>query len=332
MLQELQHEVSSLLEFKNAVLETFPHLHSRFGGVSPSAASAAAHRPLSAQPHYPNSPAPPHLVNSSNNNARSGSPHVRGSPGLGLPQPYRAPPSQASATTAVADEEEWTPTQTRGGAGLRRGPGSKPPPVVIRKSPENSNSSSGSGPTTGLAADSGFNSEPKDIHLQNLANGNVSTAHLLATRMMQHHHHPPNTPPHPHHLSPAADPLDVRWSDPAAWQATAHQPPQPRYMVYPQQGIPSQIPQHVQQLQQPQTHPPGGGGEVSPSAGDGDELMFLFDVIRKKTERLKSDFEEIKMQVSMNIDTIRLLSTFRAEVPTRLLLHKHRYLYHRKSK
>ena len=29
--QELQHEVSSLLEFKNALLETFPHLQGKLG-------------------------------------------------------------------------------------------------------------------------------------------------------------------------------------------------------------------------------------------------------------------------------------------------------------
>ena len=33
-LQELQHEVSSLLEFKNALLETFPHLQTRIGSHS----------------------------------------------------------------------------------------------------------------------------------------------------------------------------------------------------------------------------------------------------------------------------------------------------------
>ena len=41
-LQELQHEVSSLLEFKNALLETFPHLQSRMSASS-TALSASSH-------------------------------------------------------------------------------------------------------------------------------------------------------------------------------------------------------------------------------------------------------------------------------------------------
>jgi hypothetical protein len=46
-IQELQNEVSSLLEFKNALLETFPHLHNRFGGsVSPSSGGLAAPTPI----------------------------------------------------------------------------------------------------------------------------------------------------------------------------------------------------------------------------------------------------------------------------------------------
>ena len=47
IFQELQNEVSSLLEFKNALLETFPHLHNRFGGsVSPSSGGLAAPTPI----------------------------------------------------------------------------------------------------------------------------------------------------------------------------------------------------------------------------------------------------------------------------------------------
>ena len=43
----MQNEVSSLLEFKNALLETFPHLHNRFGGsVSPSSGGIAAPTPI----------------------------------------------------------------------------------------------------------------------------------------------------------------------------------------------------------------------------------------------------------------------------------------------
>merc|ERR1719204_210312 len=198
-MQELQHEVSSLLEFKNAVLETFPHLHNRFGGVSPG---VPGQRPLSAQPSghhnpYPGTPggvptptpAHIHLMGPSpNNNAnhRSNSPHVvrtgvsnGGAAGLGLPQPYRGPSQQQHP--AEHPDEDWNHPQqvvppmasaaARGVGGLRAR--SKPPPVVIRKSPENSNSSSGSGP--GLAtSDSGFNSEPKDHAM--------TTAHLLAAR------------------------------------------------------------------------------------------------------------------------------------------------------
>ena len=40
LFQELQHEVSSLLEFKNALLETFPHLQSR---MSASSTALSAH-------------------------------------------------------------------------------------------------------------------------------------------------------------------------------------------------------------------------------------------------------------------------------------------------
>ena len=39
-LQELQHEVSSLLEFKNALLETFPHLQSRMSASSTALATS----------------------------------------------------------------------------------------------------------------------------------------------------------------------------------------------------------------------------------------------------------------------------------------------------
>ena len=138
-MQELQHEVSSLLEFKNAVLETFPHLHNRFGGaISPAAGQA---RPLSQPQLYASSPGP---NNPQPNNAMSPAtnPHVR----MAYGSSYRP---------HVDEDPEWAATNRA------RGRASKPPPVVIRKSPENSNSSSGSGPTTGLAADSGFNSEPR---------------------------------------------------------------------------------------------------------------------------------------------------------------------------
>ena len=73
-----------------------------------------------------------------------------------------------------------------------RSAGSKPPAVVIRKSPENSNSSSGSGshlsnsgPNVGggggtgggggIAADSGFNSETKDMMIPMSTNGIPAT-------------------------------------------------------------------------------------------------------------------------------------------------------------
>ena len=69
---------------------------------------------------------------------------------------------------------------------LPRRPGGSKPPVVIRKSPENSNSSSGSGSHLsnsgtaggaggsgggGIAADSGFNSETKDMMIPLSTNG-----------------------------------------------------------------------------------------------------------------------------------------------------------------
>ena len=70
-----------------------------------------------------------------------------------------------------------------------------------------------------------------------------------------------------------------------------------RYLVYPQH-----LQHHLQSHSPQQSNPTGGMEPGAPgAAGDSpdDELMFLFDVIRRKTERLKSDYEEIKMQVSM---------------------------------
>ena len=45
LFQELQHEVSSLLDFKNALLETFPHLQGKLGGGPnpPNTTSAGGH-------------------------------------------------------------------------------------------------------------------------------------------------------------------------------------------------------------------------------------------------------------------------------------------------
>ena len=103
--------------------------------------------------------------------------------------------------------------------------------------------------------------------------------------------------------------LDVRWNpgggpgEGPAWG--------PRYMVYPSQQQQQPPHQPADHRTHPQTRAEAGslGGhdasatgnaaaaEVEEPGGGGDELMFLFDVIRKKTERLKSDFEEIKMQV-----------------------------------
>ncbi len=44
--QELQNEVSSLLEFKNALLETFPHLQSRFSTPTNQPQTRGSHTPV----------------------------------------------------------------------------------------------------------------------------------------------------------------------------------------------------------------------------------------------------------------------------------------------
>ena len=147
---------------------------------------------------------------------------------------------------------------------ISRARASKGPPVVIRKSPENSNSSSGSGPATGLAADSGFNSEPKDLAM---ANG----ASVLSARMMAHH------------TSNMHE--DVRWVQGYNNGNPMWDPVHQRTSAY--------------QMQQTLHH---GQGELGSPADNrfsqDDELMQLFDIIRKKTERLKTDYEEIKLQVT----------------------------------
>ena len=42
-MQELQNEVSSLLEFKNVLLQTFPDLHHKISGLEPGARTLSGH-------------------------------------------------------------------------------------------------------------------------------------------------------------------------------------------------------------------------------------------------------------------------------------------------
>ena len=231
----MQNEVSSLLEFKNALLETFPHLHNRFGGsVSPSSGGLAAPTPIpgmggglggSTSPMKPglgggmihpqqyHTSSTPNMNNAtSNHSQRIASPSPAGIGRMSSPVAvgpnhlsHYNPSQQHDIHDNSWDQNQLQPHNTGGlvqvpptGHGpvvigssntgtLPRRPGGSKPPVVIRKSPENSNSSSGSGSHLsnsgtaggaggnggggGIAADSGFNSETKDMMIPLSTNG-----------------------------------------------------------------------------------------------------------------------------------------------------------------
>lgn len=250
VFQELQNEVSSLLEFKNALLETFPHLHNRFGGsVSPSSGGLAAPTPIpgstspmkpglggimhsqhhtSSNPNMNNaissstpihsqriaSPSPagigrmsspggtvgPNHLNhynpsSSNGSSRQQQPNQTGFENLNQhnlidhpqqdlhdnswDQNHHQPHHNQSGLVQVPSAAHGPVVIGSSNTGtLPRRPGGSKPPVVIRKSPENSNSSSvsggvggGNGGGGGIAADSGFNSETKDMMIPLSSNG-----------------------------------------------------------------------------------------------------------------------------------------------------------------
>lgn len=221
---ELQHEVSSLLEFKNALLETFPHLQGKLGGATSSP-----------RLNY-TSPPPSSSSRTSSSTLRGLQDHQRA--------PDQYPPTTATraggnAITRHDSSSDEIPGSWNGpNGGHSHGGGQGALGTLSRTKPRVRKSFEGSSAGSNII-DSGFSTETNNTTMTK----DISSILGGATQLGVGPLHTPRT---------VVQALDVRWD---GWEGGVHGSP-------PEQ----------------------------------DELLFLLDVIHRKTAKLKKEADS-KVQI-----------------------------------
>lgn len=227
--QELQHEVSSLLEFKNALLETFPHLQGKLGGAASSP-----------RLNY-TSPPPSSSSRTSSSTLRAGHPHPVDHQRHHLHETHPPTTVTRAGGTAITRHDSssdeipgsWNgPTHHAAGANNHTG-GVAGQNTLSRTKPRVRKSYEGSSAGSNII-DSGFSTETNNTTMTKDISSILGSGAQATPRAHN-------------------QPLDVRWD---TWEGG----------------------------------PPGSPPEQ-------DELLFLLDVIHRKTAKLKKEADSKVRQV-----------------------------------